>query len=137
MVERVLGPVVGLGTWSTFDGDTALAQAVVDAAFEAGTRLVDSSPMYGGAEGSLGPALAARRDAWTVATKIWTDSLEEGRAQFADQLELYGGHVEIEQVHNLVAWREHLPWLEEERAAGETMMICVSRCRGDRLVLDL
>lgn len=26
---------------------------------------------------------------------------------------------------------------EEERAAGETMMICVSRCRGERLVLDL
>ncbi|MFF4042837.1 PDR/VanB family oxidoreductase [Streptomyces sp. NPDC001816] len=26
---------------------------------------------------------------------------------------------------------------EEERAAGDTMMICVSRCRGARLVLDL
>ncbi|PPS72395.1 MULTISPECIES: PDR/VanB family oxidoreductase [Streptomyces] len=26
---------------------------------------------------------------------------------------------------------------EDERAAGETMMICVSRCRGKRLVLDL
>ena len=26
---------------------------------------------------------------------------------------------------------------EEERAAGETMLICVSRCRGGRLVLDL
>ncbi|MFD4509352.1 PDR/VanB family oxidoreductase [Streptomyces sp. NPDC058457] len=26
---------------------------------------------------------------------------------------------------------------EEERAAGETMLICVSRCRGARLVLDL
>ncbi|WP_214368780.1 PDR/VanB family oxidoreductase [Pseudonocardia sp. H11422] len=26
---------------------------------------------------------------------------------------------------------------EEEKAAGETMMICVSRCRGARLVLDL
>jgi ferredoxin-NADP reductase len=26
---------------------------------------------------------------------------------------------------------------DEERAAGETMMICVSRCRGKRLVLDL
>ena len=25
----------------------------------------------------------------------------------------------------------------DERAAGETMMICVSRCRGERLVLDL
>ncbi|MEU3686371.1 PDR/VanB family oxidoreductase [Streptomyces sp. NPDC030592] len=26
---------------------------------------------------------------------------------------------------------------EEERAAGETMLVCVSRCRGRRLVLDL
>ncbi|MCG7202361.1 PDR/VanB family oxidoreductase [Streptomyces arenae] len=26
---------------------------------------------------------------------------------------------------------------EQERAAGETMLICVSRCRGERLVLDL
>ncbi|MGW0610885.1 PDR/VanB family oxidoreductase [Streptomyces sp. NPDC002788] len=26
---------------------------------------------------------------------------------------------------------------DDERAAGETMLICVSRCRGDRLVLDL
>ncbi len=26
---------------------------------------------------------------------------------------------------------------EAERAAGETMLICVSRCRGRRLVLDL
>jgi ferredoxin len=26
---------------------------------------------------------------------------------------------------------------DEERAAGDTMMICVSRCRGDRLVLDV
>ncbi len=26
---------------------------------------------------------------------------------------------------------------DEEREAGETMLICVSRCRGPRLVLDL
>lgn len=26
---------------------------------------------------------------------------------------------------------------DEEREAGETMLICVSRCRGKRLVLDL
>jgi len=26
---------------------------------------------------------------------------------------------------------------DEEKAVGDLMMICVSRCRGDRLVLDL
>jgi diketogulonate reductase-like aldo/keto reductase len=76
----------------------------------------DSSPMYGGAERALGTALEG--SAATVATKIWADSAEEGRAQFARQLDWFGGRIDIEQVHNLVAWREHLAWLEEERDAG-------------------
>jgi diketogulonate reductase-like aldo/keto reductase len=118
MDERRLGPVVGLGTWGTFESDAALARTVVDAALAAGTRLFDTSPMYRGAEGALGAALEGRRDRAIVATKIWTGSVEEGRAQFARQLEWYGGHVEIEQVHNLLAWREHLEWLEQERDAG-------------------
>ncbi len=62
MEERRLGPVVGLGTWNTFDSDAALARTVMDAAFTAGTRLVDSSPMYDGAEASLSHALDGRRD---------------------------------------------------------------------------
>ena len=118
MEERRLGPVVGLGTWSTFDGDATLAREVVAAAFDAGTRLVDSSPMYGGAERALSVALEGKRDEAIVATKIWTDSVAEGREQFARQLEWYGGRVDVEQVHNLVAWHDHLPWLEEERDAG-------------------
>ena len=118
MDERRLGPVVGLGTWGTFESDAALAHTVVDAALAGGTRLFDTSPMYRGAEGALGAALEGRRDRAIVATKIWTGSVEEGRAQFARQLEWYGGHVEIEQVHNLLAWREHLEWLEQERDAG-------------------
>jgi diketogulonate reductase-like aldo/keto reductase len=126
MQERRLGPVVGLGTWSTFGGDAQLARAVVDAAWDAGTRLVDSSPMYGAAEDSLGPALADRRDQAIVATKIWTGSVDEGRAQLARHLELYGGRVEIEQIHNLVAWREHLPWLETARDAGRIGRIGVT-----------
>jgi diketogulonate reductase-like aldo/keto reductase len=118
MEERRLGPVVGLGTWQTFDGDVALARNVVAAALESGTRLVDSSPMYGGAERALGAALDRRRpDVW-VATKIWAGSVAEGRAQLAAQLDWFGGRVELEQVHNLVAWREHVEWLEEERHAG-------------------
>ena len=117
MEERRLGPVVGLGTWNTFGGDAALARRVLDAALETGARVVDSSPMYGGAEASLSAALGGRRERAVVATKIWSRGVEEGRAHFARQLEWYG-RVEIEQVHNLVSWREHLQWLEGEREAG-------------------
>jgi len=117
MEERRLGPVVGLGTWNTFAGDEALARRVVGAALEAGCRLFDSSPMYGGAERGLAAALSGRRSMAIVATKVWTSSLGEGRAQYARQREWFG-RIDVEQVHNLVAWREHLPWLDEERAAG-------------------
>jgi diketogulonate reductase-like aldo/keto reductase len=125
MEERRLGPVVGLGTWNTFGGDDALARRVVDVTFDAGTRLVDSSPMYGAAEASLSVALEGRRDERIVATKIWDESVAEGRAQFARQLGWFG-RVEVEQVHNLVSWREHLPWLEEERDAGRVGRIGVT-----------
>ena len=81
-------------------------------------RLFDSSPMYGGAEESLGRALADRRAEAIVATKIWADSVGEGRAQFADQLGWFG-RVEIEQVHNLVAW-ERAPALARGGARGGT-----------------
>jgi diketogulonate reductase-like aldo/keto reductase len=118
VLSRRLGPVVGLGTWSTFDADAALATSVVDAAFAAGTRLFDSSPMYGGAEQALGAALEGRRDGAIVATKIWARSLEEGRRQFADQVEWYGT-VDIEQIHNLVLWRDQLAWLEREEQIGK------------------
>src|SRR4051794_5317695 len=54
MEERRLGPVVGLGTWNTFGGNTRLARTLVEAALDAGCRVFDSSPMYRGAEASLG-----------------------------------------------------------------------------------
>lgn len=117
MENRRLGPVVGLGTHETFDSDTGLAREVVGAALAAGTLVFDSSPMYGGAERSLGAALDGRRVGSSIATKIWASSPEEGRAQYAAQRGFFG-RVEIEQVHNLVAWERHLPWLEEERQAG-------------------
>jgi diketogulonate reductase-like aldo/keto reductase len=117
MEERRLGPVVGLGTWNTFDADAQLARRVVAAALGAGIRLFDTSPMYRGAEAALGEALVDHRDAATVATKVWTPLVDEGREQYRSQLRWFG-RVEIEQVHNLVAWREHIVWMEEERDAG-------------------
>ena len=125
MEERRLGPVVGLGTWNTFGGDAELAQDVVNAAFAAGSRLLDSSPMYGRAERSLAAALDGRRAQTTVATKIWAPTVEQGRRQFDAQLDLFG-RVDIEQVHNLIAWTEHLGWLEEERDAGRIGRIGVT-----------
>jgi diketogulonate reductase-like aldo/keto reductase len=116
MEERGLGPVVGLGTWNTFEDDVDLARRVVGTVLEEGCRLIDTSPMYG-SEAALGSALEGQRDEAVVATKIWAAAVEEGRRQFADQLSWFG-RVEIEQVHNLVSWEEHLSWLDAERAEG-------------------
>jgi aryl-alcohol dehydrogenase-like predicted oxidoreductase len=132
MEERKFGrtglrfPVIGLGTWATFDlplERESVAQDVVAAAMERGTRLVDSSPMYGRAEGVLARALGERRSEAIIATKIWTRSVDEGRAQFARQRELFGGRIDVEQVHNLVAWEEHLAWLDAERGQGRVGLI--------------
>jgi diketogulonate reductase-like aldo/keto reductase len=124
--ERGLGPVVGLGTWNTFGGDVALAADVVAAAVDAGVRVFDTSPMYGAAERSLGRALGPRRADVTVATKIWTPAADEARAQLADQLEWFGGRIDVQQVHNLVAWEQHLPRLEHDRDAGRVGRIGVT-----------
>ena len=125
MERRRLGPVVGLGTYRTFDGDARLARKVVASALDAGSQLIDSSPMYGAAERTLAEALDGHRDDAVVATKIWARSADEGRAQLDAQLRWYG-RVEIEQVHNLVLWREHLPHLEREREAGRIGRIGVT-----------
>ncbi len=117
MERRRLGPVVGLGTFGTFDGDTGLARTVVEAALGVGVGVFDSAPVYGAAEASLGTALEGRRSEATIATKISTRSLEEGRRQYEAQRRMFG-RVEIEQVHNLASWQEHLPWLEKEKADG-------------------
>jgi diketogulonate reductase-like aldo/keto reductase len=116
---------VGLGTWNTFGDDAALAGAVVEAALAAGTTVVDSSPMYGGAERSLAAALEGRRSEAVVATKVWSPSRREVERQLAAQLAWFGT-VDVEQVHNLVGWRQHLPLLEREREAGRIGMLGVT-----------
>lgn len=129
MIERrALGedgpelPVLGMGTWRTFDVQgaepRANARRVVDAALDGGARVLDSSPMYGAAEEVLGEALEGRRRDAFVATKIWTHSADEGRRQAERGLRLFGGRIDLLQVHNLAAWREQLALIEALRDEG-------------------
>src|SRR5688500_218906 len=111
---------VGMGTWRTFDVrglDVAYERCrdTVTAALESGATLFDSSPMYGEAERVLAGTLAGRRERAIVATKVWTQSPSEGKRQIAQAVRWFGGTVDVYQVHNLVAWQEHLPVLEEKR----------------------
>src|SRR3954471_4857010 len=92
-------PAVGMGTWQTFDVRGTAAErtrrAVVDAALSAGANFFDSSPMYGEAERVLGAALQGRREEALVATKVWTSSPGEGRAQVEQALRYFGGVVDL------------------------------------------
>jgi len=120
-------PVVGMGTWRTFDVHGAeLEQArreVVDAALSSGANFFDSSPMYGASEQVLGATLGGRRSEALVATKVWASTAEEGRAQVERALGLYGGVVDLYQIHNLLAWPIQLPLLEELKANGSVHAI--------------
>ncbi|HEX2588183.1 MAG TPA: aldo/keto reductase [Gaiellales bacterium] len=119
-------PVIGIGSWQTFDvgpESQADVNAVLAAALEAGTTLIDSSPMYGRSEERIGAALGSLPGEPLVVTKIWADTAEEGRRQFERHLRLYGGPILLEQIHNLRAWRQQLEWLEQERDAGRVRLI--------------
>ncbi len=88
-----------------------------------GANLFDSSPMYGAAEQVLGAALAERRAAALVATKVWAQGPAEGAQQIERALGYFGGRIDLYQIHNLVSWREHLARLERLRDAGQVQAI--------------
>jgi aryl-alcohol dehydrogenase-like predicted oxidoreductase len=131
--ERPLGatglrvPVVGVGTWRTFDVRGPAAEGgvrgVVDAALAGGARLFDTSPMYGQAERVLGGALEGRRDAAIVATKVWTSDDDDADRQVAFALAAFDGRVDLYQVHNLVRWERRIDTLEQLLADGRIAAI--------------
>ena len=119
-------PVIGLGTWQGFDVDPGSTEyrrlpAVLQALFEAGGSVIDSSPMYGRSEAVGGELLAAAgsRSKAFVATKVWTRGRAEGIRQMNDSLRLLQTErIDLMQIHNLLDWRTQLATLRDWKAAG-------------------
>jgi diketogulonate reductase-like aldo/keto reductase len=119
-------PVVGCGTWRTFDVGTAPADRaplaeVLRILFDAGGSVIDSSPMYGAAEGVVGDVLASMhaRDSAFIATKVWTEGRGAGIAQMERSMKLLRtDRIDLMQVHNLVDWRTQLATLRAWKQQG-------------------
>jgi diketogulonate reductase-like aldo/keto reductase len=127
-------PVIGLGTWQTFDVGAAPSERaplvqVLDAFFGAGAKVIDSSPMYGRAEQVVGDLLeetAARPKAF-LATKVWTTGKERGIEQINDSFrKMRVERMDLMQVHNLQDWRTHLQTLRAWKSEGRVRYIGVT-----------
>lgn len=133
-------PVIGMGSWLTFDvGNNEIQRAerlkVLQAFFDAGGAMIDSSPMYASSEEVIGYCLAriANKQALFSATKVWTRLQSRGVKQMAASEELWGGQrFDLMQVHNLLDWEAHLETLQEWKAQGRIRYIGITTSHGRR-----
>ncbi|AWN54723.1 aldo/keto reductase [Methylobacterium sp. 17Sr1-1] len=127
-------PVIGLGTWRGFDvgakpAERAPLREVVATLIGQGGRVIDSSPMYGHAEGVTGDLVAESkaREKIFLATKVWTSGHEAGIAQMERSFRLLRTErLDLMQIHNLLDWRTHLPTLRAWKAEGRIRHIGIS-----------
>jgi diketogulonate reductase-like aldo/keto reductase len=133
-------PVVGLGTWLTFDVGGADTPArhmrgdVLRAFLASGARLVDSSPMYGSSEEVIGAELArGGAPAPFASTKVWTIGSLAGRRQMEQSRELWRlPRLDLMLVHNLLDWETHWPTLRAWKAEGRFRYIGMTTSHGRR-----
>jgi diketogulonate reductase-like aldo/keto reductase len=133
-------PAVGLGTWITFNvGDDPVLRDecanVMKAFFEAGGRMIDSSPMYGSSQPAIGHGLQKLGHPETLfsAEKVWTSSGTDGPRQIEQSRRLWGvPRFDLIQVHNLVAWKAHLRTLFAMKAAGSVRYVGITTSEGRR-----
>jgi diketogulonate reductase-like aldo/keto reductase len=131
-------PVVGLGSWITFNvGNDKAARdqcaEVMRQFFAAGGRLIDSSPMYGSSQGVIGDGLQklGRPPQAFSADKVWTSS--KGGAQIEQSRQLWQvPRFDLLQVHNLLAWQEQLPLLQAMKAQGNLRYVGITTSEGRR-----
>jgi diketogulonate reductase-like aldo/keto reductase len=127
-------PVVGLGTWRTFDVGTGASErgplrTVLQRFVELGGRVIDSSPMYGTAESVVGDLATdlGLTDRLFLATKVWTSGREAGIAQMEQsKRRLRTRRLDLMQIHNLLDWRTHLGTLREWKRAGRIRYLGVT-----------
>jgi diketogulonate reductase-like aldo/keto reductase len=133
-------PVVGLGSWLTFDvggADSAPRRVrgdILREFFAGGGRLVDSSPMYGSSEAVIGAELARSpaRELF-AATKVWTVGGLAGRRQMQHSQALWGvARFDLMQVHNLLDWQAHWPTLKAWKSEGRVRYIGMTTSHGRR-----
>jgi diketogulonate reductase-like aldo/keto reductase len=136
-----LVPAIGLGTYSVMDadpaGDLSPLIAVMRTFLAFGGSVIDSSPMYGRSEQVVGRVLAAlNRTDLFYATKVWTDhGKQAGIDQMATSARLMGTKVmDLMQIHNLVAWKTHLPTLREMKQAGAIRSLGITEMQDFDLV---
>ena len=133
-------PVVGLGTWITFNvgDDPELREecaGVMKAFFDAGGRMIDSSPMYGSSQAVIGHGLSrlTSRVPLFSADKVWTSSASAGPEQIEDSRKNWRvARFDLLQVHNLLAWEEHLPMLLAMKKAGRVRYVGITTSEGRR-----
>lgn len=133
-------PAIGLGSWITFnvgrDGEAIRrVTAIIRAFLDAGGRMIDSSPMYGSSQATIGAALKAlgQPNQLIAVDKVWTDGASSGRRQLQTSLERWGvPRFDLLQVHNLVDWKTHLPILFEAKKRGDVGYVGVTTSHGRR-----
>lgn len=127
-------PVIGLGTWQTFDvGNAAAERAPLEAVLREfaalGGKLIDSSPMYGNSEevaGDLAAKLGLEKKLF-VATKVWTSGKEAGIRQMEESMQkLRARPIDLMQVHNLLDVEAHLAALKAWKQQGIVRYIGVT-----------
>jgi diketogulonate reductase-like aldo/keto reductase len=132
-------PVVGLGTWVTFNvgrNPAALDRCagIMRVFFERGGTLIDSSPMYGSAQNAIGyglDRLGLGDDNVFSADKVWTSSASRGPAQIEESRQHWAvPRFDLLQVHNLRAWEAHLKTLFEMKAAGRLRYVGITTSDG-------
>ena len=119
-------PVVGLGTWRTFDvgagaAERAPLKEVIGAFVALGGRVVDSSPMYGAAEAVVGDLAGELgvADKLFLATKVWASGREAGLAQMEQSFRPQRARrLHLKQIHKLLDWRAQHRTLRDRKAAG-------------------